>query len=228
MADPAEDPIGAVAALGDPVRRRLYDYVAAQPEPVGREQAAEAAQVPVHSARFHLDRLVAEGLLTVEFRRLSGRSGPGAGRPAKLYRRAPVEIAVSIPSRGYDLVGQVLAAAVQRSLDGDRLDGALTAEARAAGVRDGEEYDSESVTGGPELDRCAGALAQRGFEPRVEGGAVELRNCPFDTLAREHTALVCGVNRDYVAGVLDGLGCRSLGAHLDPGEDRCCVRVEPD
>ena len=47
-----------------------------------------------------------------------------------------------------------------------------------------------------------------------------------DALAREHTALVCGVNRDYVGGVLDGLGCDHTAARLDPGPDRCCVRVE--
>ncbi len=69
-------------------------------------------------------------------------------------------------------------------------------------------------------------LAGRGFEPtRVDDGLV-LRNCPFDALAREHTALVCGVNRDYVGGVLDGLGCDHTSARLDPGPDRCCVRVE--
>jgi predicted ArsR family transcriptional regulator len=216
------DPFSAIGALADPVRRRLYDVVAAHDDAVGREQAAREAGVPTHTARFHLDKLVEEGLLAVDHRRLSGRSGPGAGRPAKVYRRSDVDVAVSLPERGYDLVGQVFASAVERSLDGAALSEALAEEARAAGRRDATAY---AGTGG-ELERSAGVLAGRGFEPTPVDGGLMLRNCPFDALARAHTALVCGVNRDYVGGVLDGLGCTHTAARLDPGADRCCVRVE--
>lgn len=216
------DAFSAIGALADPLRRRLYDLVAGRDDGIGREEAAQEAGVPAHTARFHLDKLVEEGLLAVDHRRLSGRTGPGAGRPAKIYRRSPTEVAVSLPERGYDLVGRVFAAAVERSLEGAPLSEALTSEARAAGHRDGTAYDGA----GEELDRSAGVLADRGFEPSRVGSALVLRNCPFDALAREHTALVCGVNRDYVGGVLDGLGCDHTAARLDPGPDRCCVRVE--
>jgi predicted ArsR family transcriptional regulator len=216
------DAFSAIGALADPLRRRLYDVVAARDDGVGREEAAREVGVPTHTARFHLDKLVEEGLLVAEHRRLTGRSGPGAGRPAKVYRRADVEVSVSLPERGYDLVGRVFAAAVERSLDGAPLAETLAGEAQAAGRRDGAAYDGT----GDELERSAGVLAGRGFEPtRVDDGLV-LRNCPFDALAREHTALVCGVNHDYVGGVLDGLGCDHTTARLDPGPDRCCVRVE--
>jgi len=216
------DAYSAIGALADPVRRRLYRCVVASESGVGREEAAREAGVAVHTARFHLDKLVEAGLLDVEHRRLTGRTGPGAGRPAKVYRRSGAEVAVSLPGREYDLVGQVLAAAVERSLGGEGLEDSLAKEARAAGRRDGTSYAGS----GGELDRSAGALADRGFEPqRVDEGLV-LRNCPFDALARRHTALVCGVNHDYVAGVLDGLGCTRADARLDPGPDRCCVRVE--
>jgi predicted ArsR family transcriptional regulator len=212
----------AIGALADPVRRRLYDVVVARPDGVGREEAARETGVAPHSARFHLDKLVEEGLLSVDHRRLTGRTGPGAGRPAKVYRRAAAEVAVSLPERGYDLVGGVFAAAVERALDGAPLTDALAEEARTAGRRDGTTYDG---TGG-ELERSAGVLAARGFEPTRVGDGLELRNCPFDALARAHTALVCGVNRDYVGGVLQGLGCERARARLDPAPDRCCVRVE--
>ncbi len=216
------DAFSAIGALADPVRRRLYEYVVSREDGAGREEAARGAGVAPHTARFHLDKLVEEGLLAVEHRRLTGRSGPGAGRPAKVYRRSDAELAVSLPDREYDLVGQVLAAAVQRSLEGAPLPETLAAEAHAAGRRDGTAYDAE----GDELTRCAGALARRGFEPTPDDDGLVLRNCPFDALARTHTALVCGVNRDYVAGVLDGLGCAGTTARLDPGPGRCCVRVE--
>jgi predicted ArsR family transcriptional regulator len=170
-----------VAVLADPVRRHLYEYVARQPDAVSREQAAAGADVPVHSARFHLDRLVAAGLLSVEHRRLTGRSGPGAGRPAKLYRRSEVTVEVSVPPRRYDLVGSVLAAAVERSLAGDDLDAALADEARAAGRSDGVSLPEEAAH--DEQERCAAVLAGRGFEPSCGPEGVILRNCPFDTLA---------------------------------------------
>src|SRR3954462_5355226 len=109
------DGVAGIAALAEPARRALYLYVVAQADPVGREQAAAALGMPVHSAKFHLDRLVAEGLLDVEFRRLTGRTGPGAGRPSKLYRRSASEFAVSVPQRRYDLAGRILAAAVDRA-----------------------------------------------------------------------------------------------------------------
>lgn len=221
------DAFSAIGSLADPVRRRLYAVVAGRDDGLGREEAAREAGVPTHTARFHLDKLVHEGLLSVEHRRLSGRTGPGAGRPAKIYRRSDTEVAVSLPERGYELVGRVFAAAVERSLEGAPLTEALADEARAEGTRDGAAYDgrSDEVERG-ELGRVAEVLSGRGFEPTRVGDGLVLRNCPFDALAREHTALVCGVNRDYVGGVLDGLACDHTAARLDPGPDRCCVRVE--
>jgi predicted ArsR family transcriptional regulator len=221
------DAFSAIGTLADPLRRRLYDFVAGRDDGVGREEAARAVGVPTHTARFHLDKLVEAGLLSVDHRRLSGRTGPGAGRPAKVYRRSTTDIAVSLPERGYELVGHVFAAAVERSLEGAPLTEALAEEARAAGRRDGTAYDAgQHEDQGGELERSAEVLKGRGFEPtRVDDGLV-LRNCPFDALAREHTALVCGVNHDYVGGVLEGLGCHHTSACLDPGPDRCCVRLE--
>ena len=95
--------VSRLSALAEPARRALYRYVAAQPGPVSRDQAGEGVGVPRHTAKFHLDKLVEEGLLTTEFRRLTGRSGPGAGRPTKLYRPSSDEVAVSVPERHYDL-----------------------------------------------------------------------------------------------------------------------------
>ena len=84
--DPEEE-ISAVASLAEPLRRALYEFVVAAPGPVGRDEAAEAVGVSRQVAAYHLDRLIDDGLLSAEFRRLTGREGPGAGRPAKRYRR---------------------------------------------------------------------------------------------------------------------------------------------
>ena len=110
-----DDPVAAVAALAEPTRRRLYDHVVRQSAPVSRDEAAAALGVPRGTTAFHLDRLVADGLLDAHYERRTGRSGPGAGRPAKLYRRAACSVAVSLPERRYDLAGELLAGALEEA-----------------------------------------------------------------------------------------------------------------
>jgi predicted ArsR family transcriptional regulator len=222
MDEPLADVVG-IAALADPLRRRLYRYVARSTDPVGREEAAAAVDVAVHTAKFHLDRMVADGLLEVEYRRLSGRSGPGAGRPAKLYRRADRDFAVSVPARHYDLLSDVLADAAQASVE-QRLpvDEVAPDVARRHGELHGADWAAR-VTGDDPLDRLAEALDDVGYEPRLDEGRLVLENCPFDRVAREHTTLVCGLNLDFVRGVAGGLHCEGVDATLDPSPGRCCV-----
>lgn len=213
-----------IGALADDTRRRLYDYVVAQPEPVSRDQAASALGLAPHNVNFHLDRLAAEGLLDVEYRRLSGRSGPGAGRPSKLYRRADREFAVTLPERRYDVVGDILATAIDRAGEGAVLDRALEESAHAHG------QDLGRAATGPEdvepLDALSRVLTGQGYEARLADDVVALANCPFDALARRHTALVCGLNRCFVQGIADGLGhAGTIRADLEPEPGMCCVRA---
>jgi predicted ArsR family transcriptional regulator len=215
-----------LGALADPVRRALYRFVAEQPGAVSRDQAADGIDVPRHTAKFHLDRLVDEGLLVTEFRRLTGRTGPGAGRTAKLYRRSRTEVAVSLPDRRYDLAGDVLADAVERTLGGTAMDVAVREAAGEAGARAaagaGDRHEADRAAS--ELERLACVLAPIGYEPRVDGDLL-LENCPFDRLATDHTDLVCGMNLAFVDAVAEGLGCRGVSPELDPDPERCCVRV---
>ena len=221
------DEFTALGALADPVRRRVYDFVVAQDGPVGREQTAAATGIAVHAARFHLERLADEGLLSTQFRRLTGRTGPGAGRPAKVYGRAEGEVSASVPPRSYDLVASVLAAAVAASLEGASLEVALHDEARRRGLELGSASSAEGAEDA-ELERVRRLLQREGFQPAVEDAELTLRNCPFDALAKEQPALVCGVNLDFVGGAVEGLGCRGLRARLEPSPDHCCVRVGHD
>jgi predicted ArsR family transcriptional regulator len=206
-----------VAALGEPVRRALYRFVAAQPEPVTREQAAAAVGVAQHTAKFHLDRLVDGRLLEAGYRRPPGRGGPGAGRPAKVYRRSRTDLDVSLPERRYDLAGRLLVKAVaQAERTGSPVSEALGAVATQAGRSAGTQAASGLFD----------ALAADGFEPRRDGDGITLANCPFHALAREATDLVCGMNRAYLEGMLGGIGDTGLTARLDPAPGRCCVRLE--
>ena len=152
-----------VAALAEPVRRQLYDVVAGADDAVSREQAAQQAGVPVHTAKFHLDKLVDEGLLEVEYRRLTGRTGPGSGRPAKLYRRADRELTVSLPARQYDLLSRILASAVATATtSGEPVADVAAAVARAEGARSAARIAPRSRS---ELRRLADALAAAATSP---------------------------------------------------------------
>ena len=230
MSERLSEQAAGIGALAEPTRSALYLFVVGQPDAVSRDQAAQGVRVALHTAKFHLDRLVDEGLLEVEFRRLSGRTGPGAGRPAKLYRRSARQLSVSLPERRYDLVGHILAAGVERSQRaGTSLKAAVVEAAEECGRRAATSHPGSApdLDAGEDVDvaRACAVLADQGYEPARRGGEVVLANCPFDALAREHTELVCGLNEGFVRGVLDGVGCAGTEARLDPEDGLCCVRL---
>jgi predicted ArsR family transcriptional regulator len=223
--------VTSIAALAEPVRRALYVYVVGQPGPVGREQAAAAVGVARHVAKFNLDKLEEEGLLEVEFSRPPGRRGPGAGRPAKLYRRTSREIEVSLPERRYDLAGQVMASAIATSETTTvPISEALSAAAAEAGRLLGQQV---RTIAGPRPSRATTlkavgeVLTEQGYEPRCDGKTIKLANCPFHSLAQNHTELVCGMNLDLMNGLVDGLRPGRLRARLTPTPGMCCVTIEP-
>src|SRR5918999_527146 len=202
--------LARLATLDDPVRRRLFDYVPGSPEPVGREDAAEAVGISRSLAAYHLDKLAEQELLIVSYRRPEGRGGPGAGRPAKLYA-AQGELSVSVPPRDYELAADLLAEAAETSGEARA---ALATVAARAGQRLGEEGKGS----------LQDVLATRGYEPfEDEEGVIRLRNCPFHRVAQQHRDVVCGMNQSYLEGVLKGLDRTDVAASLEPEPGRCCV-----
>jgi predicted ArsR family transcriptional regulator len=225
------DRLGALGALAEPHRRALYEHVAGAGGWVSRDQAADAVGLERGTAAHHLDRLAADGLLDVDFQRLSGRRGPGAGRPAKLYRRARRELEVSLPPRDYELAGQLLAEAADRSrAEGIDIGPALDDVARAQGRHLADEVRARMD--GParrSADRRAAVLevlAAHGFEPHTgDDGTVVLRNCPFHRLAQRHRELICGMNLCLVGSAVENVGRTGLTARLEPADELCCVRL---
>lgn len=208
--------IEAIGLLQEPLRRRLYEFVAAQDHEVSRNEAAEATGAQRTLVAFHLDKLAEAGLLDTASRRVSGRSGPGAGRPAKLYRRAATEHQVSLPPRDYHLAADLLADVAEAA----RLDDRLHAAAR----RRGQEL--AAAVRPATLEATIAALADRGYEPYRDGPLVRMRNCPFHALAESHPALVCGMN----LALLDGLcaAVPDVGVRIDPRPGECCVTISND
>ena len=246
---PGGPDLASLSTLDDPVRRRLYEVVTRQPGPMGRDEAAAAAGIGRALAVYHLDKLVESGLLAATYQRAAGRSGPGAGRPAKLYARAEREFTVTVPPRSYELAARLLVQAVEAD-DSGQSRAALGQAARRLGAELGGGYRGEAAgprpdAGGPpgtqegtqgateSAQRGTGrggevesVLARQGYEPCRDGdGIIRLRNCPFHQLAERHREVVCGMNLTLVEGLVDGLGADGWQPVLDPRPGYCCVAL---
>lgn len=218
MAEPEStvDVWSRLTALSDPVRRQLYDYVSAQDGPVHREEAATSVGISRTLAAYHLDRLTEAGLLTTSYARTSGRTGPGAGRPAKHYERVQDEVTITVPPRSYDLLARLLADVVAGDGCG-RISSALMVAA-----------DAEGRAGAADSPDLMATLRARGYEPAAAGnGSIDLHNCPFHRLAQRHTELVCGLNHALLRGCLSARGEDPDRADLSPRPGRCCVVIHP-
>jgi len=226
-----ERQIAAIASLDEPIRRGLYLYVLARRREVGRDEAARALRIARALAAFHLDKLAEHGLLETSYRRLTRRRGPGAGRPAKLYRPASRALVFALPARRYELAGRVFVRAVAEagsSATRRTLERAARAAGRrlAVGARPSTRGRTANTRG---LNAALAVLGECGFEPVRRNGEVRLSNCPFEALAEECRPLVCGMNLALVRGVLTGMRARGVRAELRPAPGSCCVivRVSP-
>jgi predicted ArsR family transcriptional regulator len=219
----ALDPVSGIAALDHSVSRAAYQLVVDRGW-VSRDAAAVALDLSRSVAAFHLDKLVDAGLLEVRYERTSGRTGPGAGRPSKLYGRSSREISVSLPPRRYDLAGSLLADAVSRAEAANiPVKQALAEVAR----HHGQEAAGEVPSSARGREAVMEILRQRGYEPRKRGREIALLNCPFHALAEHHRDLVCSMNLELLTGVLEAVTGAKLSARLEPEPGYCCVRLSP-
>jgi predicted ArsR family transcriptional regulator len=218
-----EENVDRLGLLAEPVRRRLYEAVVAASGPVDRDTAASTLGIKRTLAAFHLDRLVEGGLLEVEYRRRSGRSGPGAGRPAKFYRRASGDqVDVSLPARRYGLAAEILAEGLERSTGTAALDGV-----RSAAQDMGRRMAEAAPRGAGDRATLLSVLTDNGFEPLDEAGTITLRNCPFDALVSEHRDLTCGLNLVLLESVAAELPASGMRAVSRQREGYCCVSFVP-
>ena len=209
--------VAALSNLDDPLRRRLFEYVAESENPVSREDAAGALDIGRTLAAYHLDKLADAGLVAVDYQRPAGRGGPGAGRPAKFYTRTTTEMAVSVPPRDYELLARMLVSSVEQDTGG-----AVRAAVNDAALAAGRQAAAEA--GGDLLEALRGC----GYLPRGDDDRIDLRNCPFHLVARDHRDVVCGLNLRLVEGLIAGSGHPPAHAELDPRPDRCCVVIRYD
>lgn len=223
----SEADLASVSCLDDRVRGRLYAFVSGRSEPVGRDEAAAAVGIGHALAVYHLDKLVKSGLLTASYRRPPGRSGPGAGRPAKVYARSGGEFTVTVPPREYELAARLLVQAVAADRSGQAR-AALRDAARQLGADLGERHRADRAQGDGLRPALESALSEQGFEAwHDDHGTVRTRNCPFRHLAELQPDVVCHMNLALIQGLVAGLGADSLSPVLNPGPEHCCVTIPP-
>jgi predicted ArsR family transcriptional regulator len=217
-----------VAALSDGLRHQIYAFIRAARRPVTRDQAAAAAGISRKLAAFHLDKLVAAGLLHAS---TGPPGGPArAGRPPKLYQPAGRDLHVSIPVRQHDELAGILVDAVLTEAPGENARQAALRAARARGMTLGAAARTRPGHLGAEraLTLAQATLHHWGYEPdRTTPTCLRLRNCPFHPLAAKAPDLVCGINHAFLAGFLTGLHATTVEAVLDPQADECCVELRP-
>jgi predicted ArsR family transcriptional regulator len=173
-------------------------------ESMSADQVARAVGLHVNTVRFHLRRLVEDGVV-------SERVGPGGGRgrPGVRYRARPG----AAGGRSYALLSEMLLD-LNSDVDPDRLD--------EVGRAWGGRLLAQTVTDGArDVPRVVQAvMGSVGFRPRIEtertGLTVHLTHCPFSEAARRQPTVVCTLHRSVLQGVLDGVGSDLRVAELVP------------
>lgn len=215
----SDAPTGA-ALLASPVRRSIVDTLAEhRPTPDGRPgmSAAHLAQelhLHVTTVRFHLDQLEAAGLVRAEFTR-----GFGVGRPRKLYSVAPG----SLDPQRAEAALQILTGLLAESFGADLTP--MEAGSRWAREHVARQPDAPARTPGQWLTKVGqmiDVLLDWGYTPDLatsEGGRtcrIDLVACPFLELARTNPAVVCGIHRGLIKGVMEQLGESDTQVSLEP------------
>ena len=193
------------SALGDATRRGIYITVRESAQPMTVSQVSELFTIHPNVARHHLDHLVADGYLQVSHKRPEGRSGPGAGRPAKHYESTAKDVSVQFPARRYDLLAELLLRVVERVAPGE-----VGAVAEEVGREYGRELASELGFGEEQgYEAAAHAVAKAmmgvgfGMEARPGEHRLVTRHCPFGVAADNHPDIVCRLDQGLVSGLLE-------------------------
>jgi predicted ArsR family transcriptional regulator len=216
------------SAFGDPTRRDIYLAVREADGGVTATEVASRFGLHANVARHHLEKLTAGGYLNVDLERHES-----AGRPSKRYRATALDTRLSFPPRRDDLLGTLLARALEQ-LPRDEA-AALADEVGfeygrelAARMEPGERHRSVKHA----VATVADALTAHGFAAHAEarGGALALvaEHCPFGEAAQRYPHVLCAVDQGMIRGMLSGL-CGDTHPHVEEsrpdGDDHCVTRV---
>ncbi len=209
----------SLSAIAQPELREIVLFARSQARPVSADDVAAHFRIHRTVARARLERIAAAGLLTVSFARRSGRTGPGAGRPSKLYAVPPETSAIEFPARRYDrLLAHLLDAVPSEGRE------IALAEAGVAYAGDLAESAALGRTRGirSAAERACAALGKLGFQASVtesteDSVTITTPTCPLRPLV---------VANRGAASVDRGMWMGLVAAYL-PRSRPCSVTCEP-
>jgi predicted ArsR family transcriptional regulator len=217
--------------LGDRELRETLSFARAQELPVTADEVAAAHLVHRNVARGRLERLAEAGLLIASFERRTGRTGPGAGRPAKTYRVAPELSAIEFYEQ---LIGLTVDALPEHGRR-ERLYEVGVAFGREL-AREGRVRSAKTFR--TALARVCTALGSLGYHATVaeltdDRAVITTATCPLRPLVRAHpelSPLDRGMWAALVAGALEGtavaqIGCDTRSCQRGDGECRVLLTV---
>lgn len=219
------------SAFGDPTRRDIYLLIRDTPPGVTASEVAEHFDLHPNVARHHLEKLTAGGYLVVAVGRTEGARA--AGRPSKRYRVSDLDHSLNFPPRRDDLLGTLLARALQ-VLPPEQAE-ALAEEVgfdygRSLASRMAPADSQRSVKAA--LATVADALTAHGFAAHAEsrGKVLTIVNdhCPFGDAAKQFPHVVCAVDRGMIRGLMAGLYGETdprFESSRPDGDDHCVARV---
>lgn len=222
------DQIAVLAALDEPARRRLYEAVRAANRPITREEAARATGISRKLAAFHLDKLVAVGLLAT-----AEPVGPRqVGRAPKAYEPVRDAVQASVPARNFaDLASILLDGIGAQRRDETTLAASMriaTSRGESIGRSVGRRRNTAPDGPNEAVARVRVALGDVGYEPYdAPDGALGLRNCPFHPLAVDHRDFVCAINGAFLSGLLAGARAEGLAVVPRVPRTQCCAEIRP-
>ncbi len=216
----------ALQGIAHPELREVVLFARAQPQPITADDVAGRFAVHRSVARSRLDRLAEAGLLTVAFERRTGRSGPGAGRPAKIYSVPPETAALEFPDRHYDRLLSRLVTALPAS-DRDQALG----DVGAGFARDlAGETPPTAADPRAAAERACEVLGRLGFQAFVDEASeqrvtITTPTCPLRPLVVANAG-AAAIDRAVWAELTGAVRCETCDC-LD-GDASCKVVLEFD
>jgi predicted ArsR family transcriptional regulator len=222
-------------SIGDRELRETLLFARAQPQPVTADEVASVQRIHRNVARGRLERLADAGLLVASFERRTGRTGPGAGRPAKTYRVAPELTAIEFPERRYEqLIGLVVDALPERG---------RRKRLHEIGVAFGRELAHEAGLRPAKglrtaLRRVCAALGSLGYQASVaevtdERAVITTATCPLRPLVRARPRLAeldrgmwaALLARAFAGSAVDEIGCDTPNCQRDDADCRVLLTL---
>ena len=193
-------------------RDRVLAVLRDTPQPVGVGAVCESTGLSPNAVRFHLDHLIASGVV----RAVKDPKAGGSGRPALVYSAAPAEAFDA--AAAYRTLAGLLASELVRSAGPQAADEAGRAWARSL-------LKTRDVGGADPMALVMSLLEDGGFRPAVstDGSAIELSRCPFLDLALVQPDVVCGVHLGLISGVLELVGATTEVQLLPVMDDGPCL-----